>query len=287
MNCHPFVDFTEILTRRHIEPGQSRLLRHSDRGGDQWRRGRDSFGHFASYQSQTPSPYKDCRYAFQFIPERPLDDGDQTALFVGATCVAAGWRYDGRRLARMSTDAARRNSDYMPKKGETAYDLKWLPEFDDLVERVVVRWGPRASTRAWSQWANKRHKEVVELRRDAAEPSFPGFATFVTTFDDIPLLPPSWRAVLAAVKGVYLLVHPSGDQYVGSAAGEQGFLGRFLEYAANGHGGNQLLQKQPRANYTVSILEATSSSMSGAEIIRHESEWKRKLGSRAHGLNAN
>ena len=281
----PILHFTEILTKRDVDPTQSRLLRHSDIGAEQWRRGRDCFGHFASYQGKMP--YRNCRFAFQFIPERPLGDGDHTALFVGATSVADSWRYDGGRPARMSTPAAMRNSGYMPEVGATAYDLAWLPEFDDLVERLVVRWGPTASTRAWSQWASRQHKEVVEFRRDAAEPVFPGFATFATTFDDIPLLWPSWRAVLAAVKGVYLLVHPDGDQYVGSASGEEGFLGRFLEYAANGHGGNSLLQNRPRANYAVSILEVTSSSMSGREIVRRESAWKDKLGSRAHGLNAN
>ncbi|MYA60910.1 MAG: GIY-YIG nuclease family protein [Chloroflexi bacterium] len=281
----PIVHFTEVLTKRGVDPRQSRLLRHNATGAEQWRRGRDCFGHFASYQGK--APYKDCRFAFQFIPERALGGGDQTALFVGATSVAEHWLYDGQRPARMSTPTAMRNSGYMPEVGATAYDLEWLPEFDDLVERLVVRWGPTAATRAWSQWASRQHKEVVELRRDSAEPVFPGFATFTTSFDDIPLLWPSWRAVLAAVKGVYLLVHPDGDQYVGSASGDEGFLGRFREYAANGHGGNHLLQHRPRANYAVSILEVTSSTMSASEIVRRESAWKNKLGSRSHGLNAN
>ena len=284
-NMMAITDFTEILQRRGVAPEQSRLLRHNDEGGLQWRKGRDCFGHFASYQAQ--APYKGCRFAFQFIPERPLDDGDQTALFVGAMSVDDEWQYDGKKVAPMSNAAVIQDSGYSPELHITAHNLKWMPEFNDLVERLVVRWGPAASTRAWSQWAYKQRKEVVELRRDAAEPPFPGFAEFSTTFCDIPRLWPSWCAVLTAVKGVYLLVHPNGDQYVGSASGEDGFFGRFLGYASNGHGGNLLLRSRPRANYTVSILEVVSSSTSGADILRRESAWKEKLGSKAHGLNAN
>ena len=64
-------------------------------------------------------------------------------------------------------------------------------------------------------------------------------------------------------------------------------MARWDEYAANGHGGNQLLQRRGQANYAVSILEVASSEMSPDEIIGRESVWKDKLGSRAHGLNAN
>ena len=74
-------------------------------------------------------------------------------------------------------------------------------------------------------------------------------------------------SVAVVGKGGYLLVHPDGDQYVGSAYGEGGFLGRWTDYVASGHGGNRLLKKRGRANYTVFVLEVASSAMSPAEIV--------------------
>ena len=273
--------FEQILRERKVPMRESRLLRHDRRGGDEWRRGKAAFGHFASYQSGRP--YNRCRYAFHFIPDRPLEDGRQTALFVGATKILAKRVYDGECRARMSTEEALGATPYRPRRGEDAFDLEWINTFEDLEERLVIEWG---NPRAWSQWA-KQSKEVVEFRRSAEEPRFPGFGAMVTTFEDIPLLWRSWREVLGSVRGVYLLVHPAGEQYVGSACGEGGFMGRFDEYAANGHGGNQLLRSRGRANYSVSILEVASSEMSVGDIIGRESVWKNKLGSRAHGLNAN
>ena len=279
------IRLAEIVERRGVASRNARLLRHDGPGAAEWRRGKEPFGHFASYQSGPASPYDKCRYAFHFIPDQPLVDGEATGLFVGATEVGDEWTYDESRLPRMSTEDALQASSYEAPVGARAYDLWWMSAFENLVERVVVAWGP--STRSWSHWAHKQSKVMIELRRHAQEPPFPGFQEFVTTLKDIPLLWRSWRPVLSSVGGVYVLVHSDGDRYVGSAFGEDGFLGRWNDYFANGHGGNRLLKKRGRANYAVSLLEVASSAMSQGEIVARESAWKNRLGSRAHGLNAN
>lgn len=84
-----------------------------------------------------------------------------------------------------------------------------------------------------------------------------------------------------------MLVTDGGDQYVGSAAGQDGFMGRWRGYAANGHGGNVLLRQRQHRDYTVSIFEVASPDMSRDDIVVREAFWKDKLGARAHGLNAN
>jgi hypothetical protein len=90
------------------------------------------------------------------------------------------------------------------------------------------------------------------------------------------------------VCGVYLLTClETGEQYVGSAYGEGGFLGRFLTYAATNHGGNKLLKARAPKPYQVSILEVMSPSSTPEEVIQMEALWKAKLGSRAFGLNGN
>jgi hypothetical protein len=76
------------------------------------------------------------------------------------------------------------------------------------------------------QYASRNEKEVLSIS-DAADPPFPGWSAFAVSADQVPALPASWRAILANVRGIYLLVHrPSGQQYVGSAIGAQGFLSR-------------------------------------------------------------
>ncbi len=69
--------------------------------------------------------------------------------------------------------------------------------------------------------------------------------------------------------------------------GLKGLLGRWLVYAANGHGGNVLLRQRGHRDYAVSILEVASPDMSRDDILAREAHWKDKLGARAHGLNEN
>ncbi|GAB5437315.1 MAG: hypothetical protein FalmKO_24400 [Falsiruegeria mediterranea] len=166
------------------------------------------------------------------------------------------------------------------------YDLERLGAFDDLEGKVVIEWG--GGTRAWSQWPARQPKPILELRARSIEEPFPGFAKFASSVDEVALLPEAWRGALSSVQGVYLLVCPeTGEQYVGSAYSNGGFMQRWSEYAANGHGGNKLLVNRQKVNYAVSILEVASPDMSPSDIIHREAAWKVKLGSRAHGLNAN
>ncbi len=122
---------------------------------------------------------------------------------------------------------------------------------------------------------------------DPREPPFPGFSAFVIRISSLILCPMAWQSALSSVRGTYLLVADTGEQYVGSASGQDGFMGRWTNYAANGHGGNVLLHKSGHRDYTVSILEVASPDMSQADIVARETFWKHKLGVRAHGLNGN
>jgi hypothetical protein len=73
-------------------------------------------------------------------------------------------------------------------------------------------------------------------------------------------------------------------QYVGKADGQEGFLGRWEEYARNGHGGNVVLKNRERSDYQVSILEQAGTVFNFDEA---EALWKRKLQTRQMGLNGN
>jgi hypothetical protein len=282
----PFFSFTHLLEMRGIDPATARLVRHNRAIEIEYVAGQAFFRHAITYQAAGLDPFRGAATAFQFLPGPVLPDGAHSALFVGAHVIVETWPYgDGSKRTSYHFEHPR---CYVPQPQDRAYELRELDEAADLAERILIRWGQGPSTRAWSQWAASNPKEIVEVRRTAEEPTFPGFSAFASTLEDLPLAPQNWRNILASVRGVYLLVCPeTGTQYVGSAYGEDGFWGRWSAYVVNGHGGNILLRARGRANYAISILEIASPDMAPSDIIRRETAWKVKLGARAHGLNAN
>ena len=105
---------------------------------------------------------------------------------------------------------------------------------DEYKERLVVDWGP--GTRSWAQRASRQAKPIRALR-DEQDPPFPGFSQFCMDVHDLPEIYPSWKERLQQVKGIYVLVDKkTGQQYVGSAKGEDSLWGRFWDYARRGHG---------------------------------------------------
>jgi hypothetical protein len=162
-----------------------------------------------------------------------------------------------------------------------------LDALDAYRGRLIVDWG--RGFLSWVQWAARQDKVIAELRREIAEPEFPGFLSFQASLGEIAALPSSWLAALRASRGVYLLVHRArGDIYVGSASGGDGFYGRWLAYQ-NGNGGNVAMAEldgEP-GDYDVSILETAGSGLDANAIQRVEARWKAKLASRLHGLNRN
>ena len=290
--------FQELISRRAlaagmvISPTSTRLIRHDTRGRKMWHRGRAEFEHWVSFQrAGSRNPYNKCALALHFIPAR-LPNGNPGALFVAAHEVIGQWLYEGLSADRQPTLFASDFPEDVPFTSDMdnalAVDLVRIPIFEEFSERIVIEGSSSPhGTRSWSQWW-KNDKPIVEIRAAPVEDPFPGFHSFRLPVDDIEMVPATWRAVLSSVAGVYLLVcQDTGQQYVGSAHGEAGFYGRWLEYAHTGHGGNKLLKANQKQNFQVSILEVVSSTTSTSELIHREQEWKHKLGSQVFGLNAN
>jgi hypothetical protein len=155
-----------------------------------------------------------------------------------------------------------------------------------LAGRLFVEWGP--GTRTWIQRADNQIKPVLEIARVFQEEAFPGFGRFISRLSSIETLPSGWLSALRAARGVYLLTCPrTREQYVGSATGEGGFLGRWLAYVQDGHGGNVGLKSRDASDYQVCILEVVGSAATVEEILSTEQLWKAKLQSREMGLNRN
>jgi hypothetical protein len=178
------------------------------------------------------------------------------------------------------------------------YRTKELSGYDDLKRRLIVEWGDGAL--CWVQWLHKKgNKEVLELRPANYDSKFPGYYDVVLPFARlarIVLNPDShseWKKKLTAVSGVYLITDTKGEkQYVGSAYGKEGGIwGRWKTYVSTRHGNNDrliaLLKDDPERyrSFQFSILRVFEPGMLPESVCQHEALVKRKLGTRAFGLN--
>ena len=163
-----FQDLIEnIIDARGLEfdIGAARMLRHDRRALDLWRHSPEAFEHWVSYQRPgSHSPYNKCHWAFHFVPDA-LPDGAYGARFVCAHRIEDRWIYGGIDADRQPRKLLR--SEFERHKveppGSEASDLHRLHAFDELSERILVRWSDSAAgTRAWSQWWKNR-KPVVAV----------------------------------------------------------------------------------------------------------------------------
>jgi hypothetical protein len=174
------------------------------------------------------------------------------------------------------------------------YDLERLPGYEALEHRLVIEWG---KGRAFHQQLS--NKAVLELLPEGRRlPVFDDYLEFTLSHHDLKQLyrhataHRDWRARLEAVAGVYLiLAQKTGHLYVGSASGATGIWGRWEQYALTGHGGNKflidLIAKDPDypEQFRFSLLQILPKTLTRDEVIRREELYKRKLGTRATGLN--
>ena len=128
---------------------------------------------------------------------------------------------------------------------------------------------------------------------------FPGFATLNISYDELtqivgdPKAHLEWYSNLSAVAGIYLITDSvTGEQYVGSAYGENGIFGRWCDHARNGDGGiprlRQLLREHPgRENcFSFSILQTLDITMPRREGLVIEAEYRKKLESKSYDMRA-
>ena len=270
--------FNDLLCLEGVDPAQVRLVRHQDnrlkagRLYEAWRNDRSTFERYQSAQKRDVFDVGDLLASFIVTEAR-------NTVFVGLYQVAGiGPCPAGTVDALTGVDLS----------GHQSYDLRLVEQLGDYTDKIVIDWGP--GTRSWVQRAANQPKPVLEIA-EQYEPRFPGFREFVRPVDDIPTLPHGWQQVLRAVKGVYLLVDvESGQQYVGSAKGADSLLGRWLEYANGGDGGDVRLKavaRHGRRHYQVSVLEVVDGNTPDDTIEQIESYWKSKLLTRRFGLNAN
>ena len=268
--------FNTLLESIGVAPAQTRLARHQSRRGplgktpaDLWRADDGSFKLYQDIQSDPV--FKDAQYIASFVPG-PAGE----TLFVGLYRIAS---------KGMVTDPAMK----CPIGGHSVinhhfYATEQLDLLDDYVGKLVVDWG--SAFIAWVQRADRQPKLIVEIRKHFTEPEYPGHIKFISTIHSLADVPSTWQSNLVNARGVYLLVSKkTGQQYVGSATGSDGFWGRWMDYLHDGHGGNDGMRLTADDDYQVSILEVAASSALEPDILRLEQLWIRKLMTTTYGLN--
>lgn len=266
------ITIQELLFNRGLDTNKKvKLVRHKDNRRDLYNLYRTDKAEFLAYQnSQSKDVFNGVDYIVSFIGEEGL-----LSRFIGV------YKLTDRK--QIATD----HFEYQMEEVEK--------QFDDLKERVIIRWENAIS---WHQWI-KNEMEVIEIHPGLHYKQFTDYSDFIINFDELKEIVikqySDWKKMLSATKGVYLISDTkTGKLYVGSAYGEDGIWGRWCKYVStNGHGDNKTLKEliadDPTHgnNFQFSILMLLPRTITPDEAIKKERLFKNKLGTNSFGLNNN
>lgn len=265
------ITIQELLYNRGLDrTARVKLVRHKDRRLDLYNIYRTDREAFLKYQNtQKKDVFNKVDYIVSFIGEEGLQ-----ARFVGV------YKVNGEKAIHEGYE----------------YSMSEVGGYDDLKERVIIRWENAIS---WHQWI-KNEMEVLEISPGLHYKRFTDYFDLILDFNELQEIIVNeykdWRNVLSVVKGIYLICDTkTGKQYIGSAYGDEGIWGRWKEYVAtNGHGGNKSLKELIDKEwdyackyFQFSILMLLPKTVTAEEAIRKEQLFKRKLGTNSFGLNNN
>lgn len=278
------LSFFRLLETYGVVPENIRLIRHGNKEIPVLEVFREDIARFTEYTAwQLPGKFKGAELLAIFAPGR-----GSTSIFLGL------WRVRGctENSALRASDIRLLSKHKLPTQWQNHsdhYHLEFDDRLSDLSERIIIDWG-----RSTVSWVQKKDKPVLEIKAPQSIGDFLSYDDVLLGYADIQKLTQhtdsnvTWVNALSTVNGVYLIRDKTtGLQYVGSAYGKGGILGRWKAYALSGHGGNKLLKALDPVNFEFSILEICPSTMSADNVISRESRWKRVLGTKQFGLNEN
>lgn len=168
------------------------------------------------------------------------------------------------------------------------FNLALTDLFSSWKGKLVVGWPP--PERSWWRRAHRNEIPVLSILEESLlDAAMPEWDAINLSWEELGVLPSRWKSALSQWRGIYYIFDTSDAKgYVGSAYGEANLYGRWLNYAARGHGGNKLLKQRDPRHFRFSILQRVSPDMNANDLIRIESSWKERLHTRQpFGLNDN
>jgi GIY-YIG catalytic domain len=168
------------------------------------------------------------------------------------------------------------------------FDLSLVDFYSQWKGKLTVDWPP--PERSWWRRAHRNVMPVrVVLEESALDAPTKEWNEIVLTWAQLQALPKRLQNQLSQWRGIYYIFDVADNKgYVGSACGQSNILGRWHDYAASGHGGNQRLKLRSPETFRFTILQRVSPDMDPAEVVQLESNWKKRLHTeRAQGLNDN
>ena len=126
------------------------------------------------------------------------------------------------------------------------YELKRSELIKEYEGKLTIDWG--TSARMWHQ-KGTTEKAIVSIMPDEKK-VFMGYESVLLSYDQLKEIIDNqevyeaWHTALKSVNAIYLIVDTeTGKQYVGSAYGTDGLLGRWNCYVSTYHGNNKEMKK--------------------------------------------
>ncbi|MFO1004374.1 MAG: GIY-YIG nuclease family protein [Planctomycetaceae bacterium] len=288
------MEFGDLLEKAGIEQSTCLVLRHRPQSLELRRQlpwlAAERPDVFNCYQ-QTQSPrcegqMRRAKHVASFIGHEP-----GKAVFVGLYRMHSFRELNHMQFLAIPAVVEERRisgvSSVPEKRLITWFDLEIMDFYAEWKGRLIIRWPPPEIS--WNRWAVSNQFEIDAIYGESLfAQDIPDWRDLVLTWDDLRAIPSAWRDALSHWRGIYFILDSkSGRGYVGSAYGADNLLGRWLNYAKTGHGGNRWLKECEPQNLKFSILERMSPDTPPEEIIPRESSWKVRLHTREFGLNGN
>lgn len=214
---------------------------------------------------------------------------------------------DGQRRSRLYCTYENRGEVVSERTATNRFwDLQPADFLMSLAGRMVVEWD---IPRVWHRRGTAATKMPVIEIADRDRVPFPGFDSVLLSYQALVEMLSEhqryrdWHVALAEVQGIYLITDSlSGHHYVGKATGTERILGRWRNYAHDGHGGNRALREllssvgsdgasaegADRARHFVfSLLRVFGPSTAPSVVDDAETHYKKALLTRDFGLNRN
>jgi hypothetical protein len=294
------MNFNDLLTRENIDPGRVLVLRHRphEPGLNQvlpWLAAEkpDVFNAYQQTQGEklekTMAKMAGAGYVASFIGQQP-----GKALFVGLYSIdgTRGLTFEEFWQVPAYIEMRKHGMKGWTKEDRRSkvlwFELALTEFYAHWKGRLVVGWPP--PERSWWRRAHRNDFPVLTILEDSElDAAMPEWNQIELTWDELSALPSRWRGVLSQWRAIYYIFDTADRRgYVGSAYGNENLLGRWQNYAADGHGGNRLLRGRDPKNFRFSILQRVSPDMEAADVVRLEASWKNRLHTRKPmGLNDN